>query len=142
MRGYGVAKHDAPDTIAQGGRGLCATCANRQGKPPADTVDDTPCVDVRVRLRPSTYRAFALRGKELGVAEVGELLSRLADRALGPRVNAEDPIDRRIRTLNADGLTDTAIARAVGMSQPTVSRRRRALGLQSPRPRGPSRKAA
>lgn len=165
MRPFGVKKADAPDTIAQGGRGLCANCVKRQGQP-VDPIDDSPAVLVRTVLRPSTYKEFARHAKELHL-EVGDLLSRLADRAVGtapvtapapaavavdrapkptderhrtPRV--EDPIDRRIRTLNADGLTDTAIACAVGLSQPSVSRRRRLLGLQSPRPRGPNRKAA
>ncbi|SDR71971.1 AsnC family protein [Microbacterium paraoxydans] len=169
MRPFGAKKADAPDTIAQGGRGLCANCVKKQGQP-VDSIDDSPAVLVRAVLRPSTYKAFARHAKELHI-EVGDLLSRLADRAVGtaplaapeptvapvepgPKpiaarggtrgrpVHVEDPIDRRIRTLNADGLTDTAIARAVGMSQPSVSRRRRLLGLQSPRPRGPNRKAA
>ncbi len=169
MRPFGVKKVDAPGTVPQGGRGLCSNCAQKQGRP-VDQDDDSPAVLVRAVLRPSTYKAFARHAKELHL-EVGDLLSRLADRAVGtaplpapaptvapveptPKptderggtrgrpVHVEDPIDRRIRTLNADGLTDTAIARAVGMSQPSVSRRRRLLGLQSPRPRGPNRKAA
>ena len=169
MRPFGVKKADAPDTIAQGGRGLCASCSKKQGQP-IDPIDDSPAVLVRALVRPSTYKAFARHAKELHL-EVGDLLSRLADRAVGtaplpapaptvapveptPKptderggtrgrpVHVEDPIDRRIRILNADGLTDTAIARAVGMSQPSVSRRRRLLGLQSPRPGGPNRKAA
>lgn len=108
-------------------------------------IDDNACVLVRVNLRPSTYQAFARHAKELHV-DVGDLLSRIADRAVKPapiaphaepkpqRLRSED-LDARIRELNAQGLTDMAISKFIGISQTSTSRRRRLLGLESPRPR-------
>lgn len=155
MRPFGVKTADAPGTVPQGGRGLCSNCAQKQGRP-VDQDDDSPAVLVRAVLRPSTYKAFARHAKELHI-EVGDLLSRLADRAVNtaplpvpaPRpdpaptpARPEDDIDARIRHLNGAGLNDTEIAEQLGMAQPTISLRRRRLGLQSPRTRRPNRKAA
>ena len=117
-----------------------------------DVMSDEPCVPVKALLRPSTYRVFAGHAKAMGL-EVGDLLSRLADRAVKPadlatepkprRPRAEDAIDARIRELNAQHLNDTEIAKIIGMSQPNTSgRRRRRLGLESPTPKGGRRKAA
>lgn len=97
MRPYGVKTADAPNTVPQGGRGLCSNCAKKQGQP-VDSIDDSPAVLVRAVLRPSTYKAFARHAKELHL-EVGDLLSRLADRAVGtapipapaPAVAAAEP---------------------------------------------------
>lgn len=114
--------------------------------------DDSPCVLVRADLRPSTYRAFAAEAAARGNgATVASLLSELADRAIHrvpakpkPRARRErvpDAVDHRIIELNAQRLTDTAIAKLIGMSQNAVSRRRRLLDLESPRPRGPRKVA-
>lgn len=118
---------------------------------PISGADDGTCITVRSSLRPSTYKVFARHAKELGI-EVGDLLSRLADRSVKPaelparpkarRPHVEDDIDARIRHLNGSGLTDTEIARQIGMSQPNTSLRRRRMGLQSPTPKGGRRKAA
>lgn len=149
MRPYGVKTADAPNTVPQGGRGLCSNCAKKQGQP-VDSIDDSPAVLVRAVLRPSTYKAFARHANELHL-EVGDLLSRLADRAVGtaplpaPALTPERPeddIDARIRHLNGAGLNDTEIAEQLGMSQSNTSMRRRRLGLKSPRTRRPNRKAA
>jgi hypothetical protein len=117
---------------------------------PISPADDGACIVVRATLRPSTYKAFARHAKELHL-EVGDLLSRLADRAVGTAPlpapaptpeRPEDDIDARIRHLNGAGLNDTEIAEQLGMSQPNTSMRRRRLGLKSPRTRRPNHKAA
>lgn len=107
-------------------------------------VDDSPIVPIRSMLRPSTYRAFAARAKELNV-DVPTLISRLADHAIRPpeprraaqRVGGpvrlpRDAVDRRIVELNAQRANDSAIALDLGMHQTAVSRRRRLMGLESP----------
>lgn len=105
--------------------------------------DDSPCVLVRTDLRMSTYQAFARAAKARGV-EIGTLLSELADRAVvnPKRVTAEQPrrprramtdeLREQIRGMNAQGMSDGAIARALDMPQPSVSLCRRTLGLTSP----------
>lgn len=81
MRGFGVRKEDAPGTVARATNLLCGTCYNRQGsaKPAADA--DTPCVLVRVDLRPSTYKVFAAHAREAKV-DIGVLLAQIADAAV------------------------------------------------------------
>lgn len=151
MRGYGVLAADAPGTVPRAGRDTCQACVNRRGGKPAEApADDGPCVIVKANLRPSTYRAFADHAKELH-CDVGDLLSRLADRAVRhdappqrpkatrtprpvviPEGYVEDDTDARIRELNAQGFNDTEIAARIGINQPSTSLRRRRLGLYSP----------
>lgn len=116
---------------------------------------DEPCVLVKANLRPSTYRAFAVHAKALGL-DVGDLLSRLADKALRTADRSapampddepanpyiEDKVDRKIRELNEQRMSDNAIARMLGISQTTISKRRRRLLLESPTPRGGRRAKA
>lgn len=152
MRDYGITRDEAPGTVPRGGREICQTCVNHRGGKLAEAPpSDEPCVPVKALLRPSTYRVFAGHAKAMGL-EVGDLLSRLADRAVKPadlpvapktrRPRAEDAIDARIRELNAQHMNDTEIAKIIGMSQPSTSGRRRRLGLESPTPKGGRRKAA
>lgn len=109
-----------------------------------DGYDDGACVLVRSDLRPSTYRILARYAKERHV-EVGEVLSLLADRAVSkPKPKppqkrkaerVEDDLDREIRRLNAEDRNDTQIADEIGLSMVSVWRRRKNLGLLSPRER-------
>jgi hypothetical protein len=146
MRGFGVRKEDAPGTVARATNTLCGTCYNRQGSArPADD-QDSPCVLVRVDLRPSTYRAFATHARDAGTT-IGVLLSQLADKALKPAPRKHSRgipayVESRIRELNAAGWSDSGIARDLGASQPTISRYRRSLGLQPPVPRRGGRQKA
>jgi len=107
-------------------------------------IDDSPIVPVRSSLRPSTFRIFDARARELGV-DIGVLLSRLADRAVTPKPrrraaakpltatrSAVDEVDRRIVELNAQRLSDRQIGERVGLHQTAVSRRRRLMGIPSP----------
>ena len=111
---------------------------------PARQLDDSPIVPIRSTLRPSTFRIFDAHARELGV-DVGELLSRLADRAVTPKPRRRaaskpvtstrppaDEVDRRIVELNAQLLCDREIGERVGLHQTAVSRRRRLMGLASP----------
>lgn len=111
-------------------------------------LDDSPIVPVRAILRPSTYRALAEVAKAKGLEDVGALLTRLADLSLRPKATrtrerrrrtAEEwaEIDRRIRALNAQRMSDGRIAKALGLAQPVVSKRRRGMSLESPTPRSP-----
>lgn len=107
-----------------------------------DGYDDGACVLVRVDLRPSTYRILARYAKERHV-EVGDVVSLLADRAVcRPKPpqkrkaqRVEDDLDREIRRLNAEDRNDTQIAEVIGLSMVSVWRRRKNLGLLSPRER-------
>jgi len=151
MREHGVTRDQDPGTVPRGRGDTCQTCTKHRGPiTPAPVVDDSACVLIRVNLRPSTYRTFALHGRELGV-EVGELLSRLADRAVRPidqprarrrGASGEDAIDKRIRELNAQRLSDNRIAAMIGMAQSAISKRRRRLGLEPPVPRSGGRQKA
>ncbi|MDF2576180.1 MAG: hypothetical protein K0S05_3092 [Agromyces sp.] len=96
--------------------------------------EDAPCVLVRTDLRPSTFRAFEAEAKRRKVT-VAELLSTLADAAVRRRRKPAADFDARIRALNEEGLSDNRIAKCLGISQSTVSGRRRRLGLESPTPR-------
>lgn len=109
---------------------------------------DAPIVPVRSVLRPSTYRALDAVAKAKGIEDVGTLLSRLADLSVRPKAarstrrrrrTAEEwaEIDRRIRALNGERMSDGRIAKTLGLSQPTVSLRRRGMELESPTPRAP-----
>ena len=111
-------------------------------------VDDSHIVPVRTMLRPSTYRALAAVAHDRGIEDVGTLLSRLADLSLQPKAaparkrrrrTAEEfaEIDRRVRELNAQRMSDGRIAKALGLPQPLVSARRRGMGIESPTPRPP-----
>ncbi len=111
-------------------------------------IDDSPMVPVRSILRPSTYRALAAVAREKGVEDVGTLLARLAELSIQPRAprrqkrkrrTAEEfaEIDRRIRELNAQRISDGRIAKTLGLPQPLVSQRRRGMDLESPTPRAP-----
>lgn len=159
MRPYGASVEDYPGGITRGTNALCITCYKHRGGPkaaaPPAAADDTPCVLVRADLRISTYRAFDVAARERGVT-VGKLLSELADQVVrtrpaprrkpfakvprppraprtpGPAGEPRDDIDRKIIELNSDGLSDSEIARLIGMSQPGVFRRRVRLGLLSP----------
>lgn len=115
---------------------------------PDSTIDDAPIVPVRSVLRPSTYRALAVVAKDKGLEDVGAVLARLAELSLQPKAarrvkrRRRTPeefaaIDARIRALNAQGMSDGRIARALGLPQPLVSQRRRGMGLESPTPRAP-----
>jgi len=117
-----------------------------------EAIDDSPLVPVHSVLRPSTFRAFAARARELGVDDVGTLLSLLADRSLRPkpepaphrrRRTAEEwaRIDGRIAELNGQGLSDGGIAKVLKLSQPQVSSRRRGMGLESPSSQVPPSRA-
>ena len=119
----------------------------------APVLDDSPIVPVRTVLRPSTYRALAQVANAKGLEDVGTLLSRLADLSLQPKAarstkrrrrTAEEwvEIDGRIRALNAQRMSDGRIAKSLGLPQPTVSARRRGMGLESPTPRPPRDAAA
>lgn len=112
----------------------------------AAPIDDSPIVPVRSVLRPSTYRALDAVAKAKGLADVGAVLARLAELSLQPKVppkakrrrrTAEEwgEIDRRIRALNAQRLSDCRIAKTLGLAQPVVSARRRGMDLESPTPR-------
>ncbi|MDR6142053.1 hypothetical protein QE375_001607 [Microbacterium foliorum] len=111
-------------------------------------LDDAPIVPVRAVLRPSTYRTLAEVAKTKGIEDVGALLSRLADLSITPKAarstrrrrrTAEEwaEIDRRIRALNGQRMSDGRIAKTLGLPQPTVSLRRRGMELESPTPRAP-----
>lgn len=99
--------------------------------------DDTPCVLVRADLRPSTYQVLTAAAKDRGMT-VGDLLSRLADKATAKApqparkkyVRVTPELEARIRALHADGLTDSSIARRIGISQGSASRHARRLGLE------------
>ncbi|MEA1264174.1 hypothetical protein MicroSTF_14115 [Microbacterium sp. STF-2] len=110
------------------------------------TIDDSPIVPVRAMLRPSTYRALAAVAKEKRLEDVGAVLARLAELSLQPKASRRvqrrrrtpeeyAAIDARVRALNEQRMSDGRIAKALGLSQPLVSQRRRGMGLESPTPR-------
>lgn len=143
MRPHGTSKETAPDTVVEMVKGTCASCYTRRGGPAPTPVEvDAACVLVRVDLRPSTYRAIAAYAKEQHL-EVGAVLSALADHAVRstPARRREDEVDARIRALNAQGWSDNRISKEIGMAQSSVSRRRRLMRLNPPRPRFGGRQA-
>jgi hypothetical protein len=94
---------------------------------------DEPCVTTRPMLRPSTFRVFRAKAEQMGTT-VDVLLSRMADAAVKPRgkaarAAASAQLDKQIAALNAAGKSDNAIARQLGLTLSTASRRRNALGL-------------
>lgn len=115
---------------------------------PGPTIDDSPIVLVRSMLRPSVYRALAAVAKDKGLEDVGTVLARLAELSVQPKAarrakrRRRTPeeyaaIDARVHGLNAQRMSDGRIAKALGLSQPLVSQRRRGMGLESPTPRPP-----
>ena len=115
---------------------------------PDPTIDDSPIVSVRSMLRPSVYRTLAAVAKDKGLEDVGAVLARLAELSVQPKAahrakrrrrtpEEYDAIDARVRALNAQRMSDGRIAKALGLSQPLVSQRRRGMGLESPTPRPP-----
>lgn len=94
-----------------------------------------PVVIVPVPLPRSIYRVLVTQADEAGI-QVGPLIARGLVRALRPRKKARRPrrslspeLEAQIRDYHARGINDTAIARELGLSQPTVSRWRRELKL-------------
>lgn len=99
-------------------------------------------VPVTVYLTPAVYRLLTaiaarheVRVHALIEASVTRSLKRSVDASPRPPREPGDDIDRRIVELNAAGHTDSYIAKDVGLTQTTVSRRRRLMGLESPKPR-------
>lgn len=141
MRPFGALKADHPGTLARITNATCASCYGRRGGQAAEA--DVPVfVDVRTSLRAETFRAFyaaATARRET----VGVLLSRMADASLKPRKRAwvGTDVDATIRQLNGSGWSDNRISKHIGLTQTSVSRRRREMGLESPTPRTGGRKA-
>lgn len=143
MRPHGTRKEEAPGTVVEMVKGVCASCyGKRGGSAPAPVDIDTACVLVRTDLRPSTYRVLAAYAKEQHL-DVGAVLSALADRAVRKpsRRRSGDEVDAQIRALNAQGVSDNRIAKQIGLAQSSVSRRRRLMRLEPPRPRSGGRQA-
>lgn len=93
-------------------------------------------VTVVVRIRSASYRALIRHCERLDV-QAHELITRIVDRAVDdaparstrPQVTVE--LLARIAALNGEGLSDNAIAKVLGVSQPTVSKYRARQGLLS-----------
>jgi hypothetical protein len=141
MRPFGSLKVDHPGTLARMTNTTCASCYGRRGGPSAEA--EVPVfVDVRTSLRAETFRAFYAAATARGET-VAVLLSRMADASLTPRTKRRrvgTDVDATIRELNSSGWSDNRISKHIGLTQSSVSRRRREMGLESPTPRVGGRK--
>lgn len=94
-------------------------------------------VTIVVRINTASYRALVRHCERLDV-QAHELITRIVDRAVESgqpprprRLCVTEAHLARIAMLNAEGHSDNAIARELGLSQPTVSKHRARLGLSS-----------
>ncbi|MFJ4038231.1 hypothetical protein ACIPVB_09090 [Microbacterium sp. NPDC090007] len=121
----------------------CSSCYGQRGGAVAHA--ETPVfVDVRTSLRAETFKAFRAVADARGVT-VALLLSRMADASLGTRPEPKwvgTDVDATIRELNALRWSDNRISKHIGLTQSSVSRRRREMGLESPTPRFPRKAGA
>lgn len=93
-------------------------------------------VPVALYLHPIVYRRWALLA-EAQATQVHTLIEHLAQQTVMPGTTypkgykhlLPDPVDGFIRERHAEGWSDRRIARELGVTQPTVSRRRRRMGL-------------
>lgn len=98
-------------------------------------------VAVTVYLSQSVYRALVWIAAKHDT-QVHVLIERAMERAVKRRRPpqearpARDEFDRQIVQLNAAGLSDNRISKQIGLTQSSVSKRRRDMGLQSPAPGG------
>jgi len=113
--------------------------------------DAPPSVLVKTFLRPYTYRQLTGHAAQRGLT-LSELLSLLADASLRPvdglparrRRNTRRvaDYDAEIRAMNADGMNDSQIGRALGFTPTTIRSRRDAMGLPKRAAQGRKKKEA
>lgn len=99
-------------------------------------------VSIMINLPADVYRALIPKAAKRDV-QVHHLIEDAITRSVRegrkqvkPPREPQDDVDRRIVELNAAGHGDNQISKLIGMGQTSVSRRRRAMGIESPTPKG------